>query len=152
MHVLESQHSVSVLANLIAAVTAVTNRNLWSLAHKDVATKYRRLAYWTTAVVALSCGSEELHVFFVKSACHAGHPLPSTQPQRGKDGYSAALLWYFHAQSLTAPQTAGCSPTEGSLFKTVPGVQRGAAPASARIDMYNSKAYFSALSWTKDPA
>jgi len=77
---LESQHGVSVLANLIAAVTAATNRNLWSLAHKDMARKYwrRHLAYWMTAVVALRFGSQELHNVFHKAWLPYMHPFPST--------------------------------------------------------------------------
>lgn len=143
---------LSMLANLIAAVMAVTNRNLWSLAHKDLATKYRRLAHWTTAVAALSCGSEELHSVFHKVCLPYMAPIPQ-HPTITRQGWVLSCTpLMFPCTELTTPQTAGCSPTEVSLFKTVPGVQRDAAPASARIDMYNSKVYFSTLSWTKDPA
>lgn len=84
------------------------------------------------------------------AAIHAPTPQHPTPTRQGR--VPSYTHWYFHAQSLTAPQTAGCSPHEGLPSKTVPGVQRDAAPASARIDMYNNKTYFSTLSWAKDPA
>lgn len=106
---LESQHGVSVLTKLSAAVTAATNRNLWSLAHKEMASRYWTswIAYWMMVSFAPTLQLSKSAPSFSQSLSAIHTPIAAN-----RERYLAAVLRSIvpprkHAQSLTQGKQQG---------------------------------------------